>query len=419
MVRNGPAEFWEGCNLGGRRSKCLSIISISPRFLQGLPEGMSSSAFNLPTRIACPACGGQVKIPAGQTRQHLHCPRCEATLFPDESPEPGGSDAPPEAPEDDEYRLSDVVQRPQSVEIHEQWLVDAERDPVREREAPGDDRPAKRPLGDVLANAARECLGRAEAEIQQAEQEAAGYVIRPLFSGLFSFLWDLSAAGRLIVLTLITKGCLSCLLLFLSLSDGGLYGQIAAIVAGIFTALLGLSYLALASVCWLAIVQDTANGMDKIQQWPGPNFLDWMLDSFYLVNGLFVSAVPGILLGYLLSDGGTGGSWVATLLGTVIAFGLFPVLLLSALDTGTPWGLWSRTVVESLIRHKAITIQFFLGSAALVPVGLVFLMFMVQPWLLVSLFGAAGLNATAMIYFRLLGRLTGLLGLDQQDHTAR
>ena len=323
---------------------------------------------------------------------------------------------PPEAPEDDEYRLSDLVQRPQSVGIHEQWLVDAARDPVREHEAPGDDWPANRPLGDVLANSARECLGRAEAEIQQAEQETAGYVIRPLFSRLFSFLWDFSAAGRLIALTLITKGCLWCLLLFLSLSDGGLLHQIVAIVAGIFTALLVLSYLALAPVCWLAIVQDTANGMDRIQQWPGPYFLDWILDSFYLVNSLFVAAVPGMLLGYLLSGGGTGGSWVATLLGTIIAFGLFPVLLLSALDTATPWGLWSRAVVESLIRHKAITIQFFLGSAALVPVGLVFLMLMLQPWLLVSLFGAAGLNATAMIYFRLLGRLAGLLSLDQQDH---
>lgn len=381
---------------------------------------MSSSASNLPTRVACPACGGQVKIPAGQTRQHLRCPRCNADLFPDESPRPEGSGSlrSPEAPDDDEYRLSDVVQRPQSLDIHERWLADAEREPVREREAAADDRPAKRPLSDVIADSARDFLGRAEAEIQQAEQEAAGYVIRPLFAGLFSFLWDFAAAGRLIALTLITQGCLSCLLLFISLSDGGLLHQIAAIVAVIFTALLGLSYLVLASVCWLAIVQDTANGMDKIQQWPGPNFLDWIFDSFYLLNGLFASAVPGILLGYLLGGGGTGGSWVGMLLGTVSAFGLFPVLLLSTLDVGTPWGLWSQAVVESLIRHKATTIQFFLGSAAMVPAGLVFLLFMVQPWLLVSLFGAAGLNATAMIYFRLLGRLAGLLGLDQQDDSS-
>jgi hypothetical protein len=379
---------------------------------------MSSSASNLPTRIACPACGGQVKIPAGQTRPHLRCPRCNAYLFPPESSEPEESGSlPPEAPEDDEYRLSDVVERPQAAEIHEHWLVDAKRQSEREPETTGEAPPAKRPLGDVIADSARDFLGRAEVEIQQAEQEMAGYVIRPLFAGWFSFLWDFAAAGRLIALTLISKGCLSCLLMFISLSDGGPLHQFAAIVAGIFTALLGLSYLALASVCWLAIVQDTANGLDKIQQWPGPNFLDWILDSFYLWIALLVSAVPGILLGYLLGMGGTGGSWVAILLGTVIAFGLFPVLLLSALDTGTPLGLWSQTVFESLNGHKRTAAQFLLGSAALVLVGMVFLLVMAQPWLLVSLLGALGLNATLMIYFRLLGRLAGQLGIDQQDNS--
>jgi hypothetical protein len=94
---------------------------------------------------------------------------------------------------------------------------------------------------------------------------------------------------------------------------------------------------------------------------------------------------------------------------------LFPIMLLSALDSGTPLGVWSSSLVGNLIRHKSTTKRFFLGAAVLAAAALVCLVFTVQPWFLVSLLGAVALNAIAMIYFRLLGRLAGLLGSDQQD----
>jgi hypothetical protein len=379
---------------------------------------MSTEESNLPTRTVCPACGGRVKIPPGQTGQQLRCPRCNADLFPIAPPLAEETDAlsPPEAPESDEYRLSDVVQRPQLADIHERLLTAAEHPGDRDRDGPGDKRVAKPLGGDVLAAAARDVLGRAETEVEQAEQEAAArYVIRPLFSGLFSFLGDIHAAGRWIALTLILTGCTACVHLFVTLSGGGPIQQFTAILVGMAVALLGLSYLALASVCWLAIVQDTAIGLDRIEQWPGPNFLDWIFDSFYLWSSLFLSLLPGVLLGYMRGAGGTGVSAVATVLGLILAFGLFPIMLLSALDSGTPLGVWSNSLVGNLIRHKSTTKRFFLGAAVLAAGALVSLVFAVQPWFLVSLFGAVAFNAIAMIYFRLLGRLAGLLGSDQPD----
>jgi hypothetical protein len=376
---------------------------------------MSIDGPNLPTRVACPACGGRVKIPPGQTNDQLRCPRCNAHLFPTASLRPEESDtlSAQEPAEEDEYRLGEVVQRPQLVDLHEQLRAAAEHPVDRDPNGFEDKRGARPPTGDVLAAAARDVLGRAETEVEQAEQEAAHYVIRPLFSGLFSFLGDFHAAGRWVALTLILTGCTVCVHLFLTLSGGGPIQQFAAILAGIAVALLGLTYLALASVCWLAIVQDTATGLDRIEQWPGPNFLDWIFDSFYLLNSLFLSLLPGALLAYLLGD--TAGAWVVTVVGSMLAFGLFPIMLLSALDSGTPLGVWSSSLVGSLTRHKATAKRFFLGSAVLAAAALVSLIFTVQPWFLVSLFGAAAFNATAMVYFRLLGRLAGLLGSDQQD----
>jgi hypothetical protein len=315
----------------------------------------------------------------------------------------------------DEYRLSDVVQRPQLADIHERLLAAAEHRGDRDRDGPGDKRGAKPPGGDVVAAAARDVLGRAETEVEQAEQEAARYVIRPLFAGLFSFLGDVHAAGRWIVLTLILTGCVACVHLFLALSGGGPIQQFAAILVGMAVALLGVSYMALASVCWLAIAQDTAIGLDRIEQWPGPNFLDWIFDSFYLLSSLFLSFLPGVLLGYVLGTGGTGGAWVATVLGSILAFVFFPIMLLSALESGTPLGVWSSSLVQNLIRHKSTTKRFFLGSVVLAVAVLVSLIFTVQPWFLVSLFGAVAFNAAAMVYFRLLGRLAGLLASDQHD----
>jgi hypothetical protein len=312
--------------------------------------------------------------------------------------------------------LSDVVQRPQLADVHERLLAAAEHRGDPARDGPGNRRVAKPVGGDVVAAAARDVLGRAESEVDQAEQEAAArYVIRPLFSGLFSFLGDLPAAGRWIALTLILTGCTTCVHLFVALSGGWPIQQFAAILVGMAVALLGLSYLALASVCWLAIVQDTAIGLDRIEQWPGPNFLDWIFDSFYLLSSLFLSLLPGVLLGYMLGAGGTGVSEVAMVSGSILAFGLFPIMLLSALDSGTPLGVWSSSLVGTLIRHKSTTKRFFLGSAVVAAAASLSLVFTVQPWFLVSLSGAVAFNAAAMIYFRLLGRLAGLLGLDQQD----
>ena len=479
---------------------------------------MSTSASNTPARIACPACGGRVKIPAGMAGERFRCPRCDAEINASGGLETAVSGSPPTAPtdddglfdplpatgvaplveqppavqpspdslsrapssesaesdefavhcplcgtlqyaklsqigstvrcadchtpvvvrapqprrkpavsaaskpdDDDEYRLSDVVERPPLADVHERLLVAAERELETERKTPVSKRPTqptgptqppqptKPAVGDVFAASARDLMGKAEAEAKEIEREAARYVVRPLFTGLFSFLFDVQAIARLIALTFLSLGCVVFLHLFISLKDGGAVQQFGAVFVGMLLAPLSLIYISLTSVCWLVIVQDTANGLDKVEQWPGLNFLDWMFDAFYVLNSLFLSALPGILFGQLAVLSGLGGQWVALLLGAMTAVPLFPVILLSTLDAGSPLGLWSNALARNMIRHWATTKQFFLGSAVLAVAAIVFLVVMAQQMFLVSLVGAAGFNAATMIYFRLLGRLAGLV----------
>ncbi|MCL4207030.1 MAG: hypothetical protein KJ000_31490 [Pirellulaceae bacterium] len=314
--------------------------------------------------------------------------------------------------------MSDTVERPPPSEVHEHLLVAAKRELETERKSPASERTpppqASRPVrGDVFAANARDLMGKAEAEAKELEREAPRHAASPLFTNLFTFLFDVQAIARWIALTFLSLGCVVFLHLFLSLQEGGPVHQFGAVFVGMLMAPLSLICITLTSVCWLVIVQDTANGLDKIEQWPNLNFLDWMFDAFYILNSLFLSAVPGIVIGQAVVVSGLGGQWVALLLGAMTAVPLFPVILLSTLEAGSPLGLWSNALVRNLIRSRATTKQFFFGSAVLGVAAAVSLAVMAQQMFLISLLGAAGFNAAAMLYFRLLGRLAGLVMPDE------
>ena len=87
----------------------------------------------------------------------------------------------------------------------------------------------------------------------------------------------------------------------------------------------------------LTVLRDTANGDELISDWPGFDFVDWILDSFNIMVSLFFALFLGVALGLPF---GLGGSTVY-LLGTMLCCGLslaliFPLMLLSALDGGSP-----------------------------------------------------------------------------------
>lgn len=169
-------------------------------------------------------------------------------------------------------------------------------------------------------------------------------------------------------------------------------------------ALLALIFLLLASVCVLNVVQDTANGYEKVQNWPDLNFMDWVMDAFFVINSLWFSSLPGILLGQLVFVVGAP-VWAIFLLAGLSMFGLFPLTLLSMVTEGSSAGFVSLAIWRSVRALPQLWKRFYLVSTGLAAMGLVALPFALVGGFLLGLLAALMLVAAMLIYARLLGRL--------------
>jgi DNA-directed RNA polymerase subunit RPC12/RpoP len=161
-----------------------------------------------------------------------------------------------------------------------------------------------------------------------------------------------------------------------------------------------LVYVAWASTYLLGILTHTANGADRIEDWPSGDFIESAFQCVYIVSSLMMSVVIGLCAGHLPTGLPPGvGSAAAT-------FFLFPILLLSMLETGTALNPISPAVWRSVFQQWWVWCGFFALAAFLVTasIGLEMgLRALGGPWATIP---SVILTALAMmIYFRLLGRL--------------
>ncbi len=352
--------------------------------------------------VDCPLCRSRLYVRPDQIGQQVTCPDCHSAV-PVKAPKPKPA-PPPEEEDEDTFRLSEPVDRPP--------LVPFALPPPDERgdTAPGPAaRPADRPSPPKPANAvaerSREVYSKAQAEAEEAARAERPLPPRPFVDGLVSFLFDIQALVRWAVLTALIDGVFTMARYAISLANSGPTGQFMAVGLSMLTAPASLIYLATAAVCFVVVVQDTANNRDKIEQWPGLNFLEWMGDSLYLLNSLFVSALPGVLLGVFLAGIGVLPTWFSLVLGLATAAVLLPVALLSALEEGSPLSVWSPVIWRSLRSARSTWIRFYLLAILLNAGQAIAVAILALPYLLAGLAGAVLLTALQMIYFRLLGRL--------------
>jgi hypothetical protein len=185
-------------------------------------------------------------------------------------------------------------------------------------------------------------------------------------------------------------------------------GHMAAVLFSMVAAASALIFLVTASVCFVAILHDTANGYEKIEGWPGVAFLDWMGDSLYVINALFVSATPGVLFGQFLNCAGVP-AFFAFFCGLITFYWLFPVIMLSMSEEGSPLSIASGSVWRSLLTARTLWTRFYVASAGIVLGAVVGASIAAVTSLLISVPVTAVVIALAMIYFRLLGRLAWCL----------
>jgi hypothetical protein len=163
-----------------------------------------------------------------------------------------------------------------------------------------------------------------------------------------------------------------------------------------------------ASGLLVAVVRDTAEGTDQIEDWPElMMFSDWAFDFFYIFNSLAVSVLLGVAVAQILGFAGPT-SWLAV---PVSVFLVFPIALISMLEADSTvkplslrvlgslfpaWWAWGLFYVETAVLVVAL---FFLSALVLLRIG---------QWgiLLLGILSVPIL----MVYFRLLGRVAWCCG---------
>jgi DNA-directed RNA polymerase subunit RPC12/RpoP len=207
--------------------------------------------------------------------------------------------------------------------------------------------------------------------------------------------WLLSAIGLAAILAL--SGEASQLI---AVADPRTYfiGMMYIAISG----LLGLFGFVILAPYLLAILHDTAAGCDRIENWPDDVYHDWLLHGINFVVPAALAVLLGEGLGRLLGRAGVP-PWLGVGLGTFL---LFPVLLLSVLETGSPFVPWSSPVWRSLAADWPAWTLFYGAASIVVAVS------GVVAWYGLALAGFWAVLPTSVViaagvlwYVRLLGRL--------------
>jgi len=185
------------------------------------------------------------------------------------------------------------------------------------------------------------------------------------------------------------------------------------------TAVVGLPTFIYSAYCFLVTVQDTAAGVDAVR-WPGDPLYDKLPRAGYLAALLAICLAPAGLTLRLNPTLALDGSRLLTFLvaGTILLWGWFPFLLLSALSASSPWVVFRWTVLRFFLRRFGAIVVFYFVSATLAAgtLGVLYLTFSRRSILLT--FVAPFLVAWAfLVYARLLGRIAYLF--DQSPMRSR
>lgn len=227
------------------------------------------------------------------------------------------------------------------------------------------------------------------------------------FSGVFDFPWYPEVWPRWVYLVL--GGSLASLIPLLGVAFlEGTSGYAAVGVAffampQIWITFWSGSYMA---SCGMQIFEDTSAGSDHITTWPDPNWREWMWPLLYLA---YVAAmVLAVAYGVALACGARSTNLVTVL--AAVEFVLFPICLLSVLETNNIAILFSPRVLSSLFRKPAGWILFYAltGSMLVAWGGMIWYVYRLNPLMVVVVNGLL-YASMSLIWFRLLGRLGWLI----------
>ncbi len=184
------------------------------------------------------------------------------------------------------------------------------------------------------------------------------------------------------------------------MSGGVRQGTLLLPTLSMFAAAMTLVTLMFSSACFIAAVDDTADGHDEVQEATMPPLDQWLFSFFSVIHLWLMSGALGYPLVFVPQIGPLGIP-ISSLL-------LFPILFLSAMECDSFFLPWSTSVWKSLVRHAGTWLAFYAISTLLLGGWFVVSLFLLgqSPYGGVVLVGPA-LAAVILIYARLLGLWVG------------
>jgi hypothetical protein len=118
----------------------------------------------------------------------------------------------------------------------------------------------------------------------------------PFYYGILGFLFYPQTLYRLVLYSLVMTVDVAAFLgaIYCAQSDSPLL--FAALGLTVSSSVLSAFMVGGASPCLYAIAQDTANGLDAVENWPDWNIAEWLLQALNIPAAAFLAALPGALV---------------------------------------------------------------------------------------------------------------------------
>lgn len=274
-------------------------------------------------RIVCRTCGTAMHVKLDRVGKKVNCSDCHST-FVVPPPPPGWQS------------------KKKKIEIQDD----------------GFDMPLAAPAVPQSANTLDSQRTSASEYLDKAKQELDDDEIENLYQGdfdtigfmnrTFGFLMDPSALGLLVLYGFMSSALFAVAQFSKTKVDGGGfegggYLLVLFILVSVFAAIISMPMLS----AGLALLEAVANRQRRVEEWPSFNVFDNFGEIMVVLIALVGSLLPGMLVGGLVGRSG-GAEWLILtgMMGT--CFLLFPVLLLSMLDNGSPFQPISGAVITSI-----------------------------------------------------------------------
>ena len=253
----------------------------------------------------------------------------------------------------------------------------------------------------------QELMKEADRIVEQQAEEEPEVPDRPLVTGVWLFAFTGKVFPLVLGMTLAWTVVLA-LIQFAWNLEGATSLVAPFLWAGSGIGILLVSFPTL--VCWQKIFEFTAVGDEDSEYRPEGgmfNFVDWVMDVIPLILAVCAGVTPGMII---LRTLGLPTPFVGFVV--LAASLLFPLLLLSMLETASLAGLYSKPIFSSLFQQLGAWVKFYaLGSllvliAAAAIIGILRLFSAELGPLMIAGGMSALLAALAALttYFRLLGR---------------